>query len=519
MKSPFPRHSTFDPVKGCQSPWTGALGAVFILALSLNYSMFKARILAGGGPKIMHAFQGTITAFSSLNRDFYDIAFIVLLGFQFMILWEHLNYKFSRVLTLAVSLIGIWGTWRVTQHALWFFPQNTYVFLTWEWTRIEVVFALMGVGLGLIGLGSLGFAFFQGQRLTLSPWKRAFRTSFFRWLSGLFFFTLVVLMIHQHPFYLNPYYLNWRIACGYLYGTYVFLGWPYAFITNLLRGHRFENRSDPCFVLMLIWNNLLKSLLHRNLKQIRRTFYNRRILMALRDLLVKLFFVPLMIVFLYSEYGKLFNHLPGFLNTFKNHNFNPVDCFDRFYHTALEAIFVMDVALGLIGYVSSSRWLANKSKSVDGTLSGWMVAVMCYPPFNGVTSNYLPYSQWSGTPYAIFQAEWLDITLKVATLLFFLVYVWATMAFGLRFSNLTHRGIITRGPYTWIRHPAYLSKNLAWWTESLRGFSSPWQFIFLGLWNLIYGLRAVTEERHLKHDPDYLSYCEKVKYKFIPGIW
>jgi hypothetical protein len=25
------------------------------------------------------------------------------------------------------------------------------------------------------------------------------------------------------------------------------------------------------------------------------------------------------------------------------------------------------------------------------------------------------------------------------------IYVWATLAFGLRFSNLTNRGIITRG--------------------------------------------------------------------------
>ena len=27
------------------------------------------------------------------------------------------------------------------------------------------------------------------------------------------------------------------------------------------------------------------------------------------------------------------------------------------------------------------------------------------------------------------------------------VYVWATTAFGIRFSNLTHRGIFANGPY------------------------------------------------------------------------
>ena len=93
------------------------------------------------------------------------------------------------------------------------------------------------------------------------------------------------------------------------------------------------------------------------------------------------------------------------------------------------------------------------------------------------------------------------------------------MAFGLRFSNLTHRGIITRGPYAWVRHPAYIAKNIAWWTMSIQGFSGPLQFLFLALWNVVYYVRAVTEERHLGQDPDYRAYCRHVKYKFIPGVW
>src|SRR3546814_17210443 len=47
------------------------------------------------------------------------------------------------------------------------------------------------------------------------------------------------------------------------------------------------------------------------------------------------------------------------------------------------------------------------------------------------------------------------------------VYAWATMAFGIRFSNLTHRGIITHGPYALTRHPAYIAKNLSWWVGSM----------------------------------------------------
>jgi hypothetical protein len=47
------------------------------------------------------------------------------------------------------------------------------------------------------------------------------------------------------------------------------------------------------------------------------------------------------------------------------------------------------------------------------------------------------------------------------------IYAWATVAFGFRFSNLTHRGILTHGPYAWTKHPAYVSKNLFWWCAVL----------------------------------------------------
>ena len=47
------------------------------------------------------------------------------------------------------------------------------------------------------------------------------------------------------------------------------------------------------------------------------------------------------------------------------------------------------------------------------------------------------------------------------------IYAAATVAFGLRFSNLTHRGILTHGPYRWSKHPAYLAKNAYWWLASM----------------------------------------------------
>ena len=99
-------------------------------------------------------------------------------------------------------------------------------------------------------------------------------------------------------------------------------------------------------------------------------------------------------------------------------------------------------------------------------------------------------------------------------LLLVVVYVWSTIAFGARFSNLTHRGIITNGPYRYSKHPAYLAKNLSWWLIAMPfmvGVSlgqTVRSCLLLGLLNGIYYLRAKTEERHLSLDPVYRQYAQ-----------
>ena len=95
------------------------------------------------------------------------------------------------------------------------------------------------------------------------------------------------------------------------------------------------------------------------------------------------------------------------------------------------------------------------------------------------------------------------------------IYAWATIAFGLRFSNLTDRGILTHGPYAFTKHPAYLSKNLFWW---IAGFpflvttDNPVDAIrntaLLCVVSGIYYWRARTEEWHLGADPHYRAYAD-----------
>ena len=81
------------------------------------------------------------------------------------------------------------------------------------------------------------------------------------------------------------------------------------------------------------------------------------------------------------------------------------------------------------------------------------------------------------------------------------------------------RGIVTKGAYAIVRHPAYICKNLFWWIVLIPAIpNTPLAIFGMVFWTVMYYFRAITEERHLMCDPDYQVYCGKVKWRFVPGI-
>ncbi|MBX3189491.1 MAG: hypothetical protein KF819_20875 [Labilithrix sp.] len=181
---------------------------------------------------------------------------------------------------------------------------------------------------------------------------------------------------------------------------------------------------------------------------------------------------------------------------------------------AYDVVFFVDCGWALIGYASESRWLGNKTRSVEPTGFGWVVCLACYPPYNNVLGTYLPLE--SGVARITNPTTLLYI--RLATVLLFTIYSTATVAFGFKFSNLTNRGITSRGPYRFVRHPAYLCKCTAWWLEHIPTITLTKAF-FLTLLCGVYALRAWTEERHLSKDPEYLAYKRKVPWILIPGVY
>ena len=220
--------------------------------------------------------------------------------------------------------------------------------------------------------------------------------------------------------------------------------------------------------------------------------------------IVKGFFLPLMFGYATADLAQLWSGplVPR------------LDSFELVFGRLMDLFYLGDVMLATITYALTLRLLGTHIRSVEPTVLGWLVCLMCYPPFNSVTGSYLPYDQdnlfW-GRVFATTPA--LYVIWGSVILALVLVYVSSTAAFGLRFSNLTHRGIITNGPYRWTKHPAYLSKNLSWWLISVPFIAGAgWlqavqSCLLLGGVNLIYFVRARTEERHLSRDPTYRDYA------------
>ncbi len=182
-------------------------------------------------------------------------------------------------------------------------------------------------------------------------------------------------------------------------------------------------------------------------------------------------------------------------------------------------LFVIDVQIGAVGYLLTLRPLDSHIRSGNPFLAGWLAALLCYPPFVwgiiGPGNQVLSYE--NGTPGWThwFAASPLLLWAWGGVLIFLTgIYAWATVVFGIRFSNLTHRGVLTHGPYRFTRHPAYLSKNLFWWASVLPFLVTTETLVdavrnsfFLLVVNGIYYWRARTEEAHLlAEDPKYREY-------------
>lgn len=227
--------------------------------------------------------------------------------------------------------------------------------------------------------------------------------------------------------------------------------------------------------------------------------------LIVRSWLVRAFFLPLMMGWAYLWVAGAMEGLRWSNNWL------------AIFSGVMALLYAIDTSFAVIGYLVANERLGSHVRSVDASWAGWLSALCCYPPLSVlVLGQWLVYKDGLEWRDWILPGSTMSLLWGGAILLLTGIYVWATVVFGPRFSNLTHRGIVTAGPYRWCRHPAYLSKNLSWWLISVPFFSEvsvqaaiAHCIALLGV-NAIYWARALTEERHLSHDPEYVAYSKWV---------
>ena len=219
-----------------------------------------------------------------------------------------------------------------------------------------------------------------------------------------------------------------------------------------------------------------------------------------RGWLVKAFFLPLMTKYAHND-----------IATMLNYQWEAIvrDPYNYLY----QAGYSIDLVFVTFGYILSLRLFDSHIRTAEPTMLGWVVALFCYEPFFSLMGRqYVQYDTTGGF------GNWIpDGPIKTfwqgAIIVLVLIYSLSSVAFGWRFSNLTHRGILTGGPYRFTKHPAYVSKNISWWLISVpfvthTGVADGIRHsILLFLINTMYFLRARTEERHLSRDPVYVEYA------------
>ncbi len=322
----------------------------------------------------------------------------------------------------------------------------------------------------------------------------------------------------------GEYYRPWFAVMGIVFKVYLYGGLPYVMLTRAFQHDPRADRRQAAFTVI----KAARRLLHRVDARFEAPEpFDADDRTAILGLFVKLFFVPLMTVFFADQFshliknvayvGDLLSPAPGRAPAFGIRDF---------YNVSFTVIFSIDVGLAWAGYVVSSRWIKNGMYSVEPTVLGWIVALLSYPPFNRVFGFYFSTPGENGFLSIAYHPA--VVVLAACSVLSFIGYMAATVCFGLRFSNLTHRGIITTGVYAVVRHPAYAAKNFSWWCVMLpyalyevgtkRSAGPLLQVLGLVVMSSIYYMRAITEERHLSLDAEYRAYMKKVPYRFIPGV-
>ncbi len=226
---------------------------------------------------------------------------------------------------------------------------------------------------------------------------------------------------------------------------------------------------------------------------------------------IKGFFLPVMFTYL------VFN-LPGLHDQFMHMSQGPITA----VAFLAKIMVILELSIVVVGYSMTLKLFDAHIRSPNRLLGAWVVTLICYEPLKfiiaGSVIRFRHDQDWTAVigDYPVMMWPWLGLILVS-----FFVWVWATAIFGLRWSNLTNRGIITNGPYAYTKHPDHAAKSIFFWLTAAPFLTavSPWGALTASLAlvvvNAIYFGRGRMEEKHLSDDPAYVEYALEMNRRSV----
>jgi protein-S-isoprenylcysteine O-methyltransferase Ste14 len=113
-------------------------------------------------------------------------------------------------------------------------------------------------------------------------------------------------------------------------------------------------------------------------------------------------------------------------------------------------------------------------------------------------------------------ANWITDALAVLGLV---IMLWARLSLGRNIGLVpAQRELVHSGAYAFMRHPVYTAVLLTSTAFVLRAYS-PLNALLMGLgvfWFI--PVKSLVEEDFLRHDPQYASYMQRVRARWIPFV-
>lgn len=112
-----------------------------------------------------------------------------------------------------------------------------------------------------------------------------------------------------------------------------------------------------------------------------------------------------------------------------------------------------------------------------------------------------------------------DLVTTVISALGLVVVVAGKLTLGRSFGLVpANRGVVVRGPYALVRHPIY-SGYLITHVAFLIAHPRLWNVLIVATADIALIVRALVEERVLGGDVEYRTYCQRVWWHLVPGVF